>query len=160
MTLKGLPSWGDAETGYSVDKFYVRSTNKHDHAASHRIYMPPEMVAEIARAVAKYPWYRSTTDFVRDAIYHRLRWVDQDVDIPGLKEWLELEEHNSDRESLRRKMATMTLMVDESTTDVHDVLKLNNPKHTAKLIESLTGMMERMEEPWRSEMSDLIDRLT
>jgi Arc/MetJ-type ribon-helix-helix transcriptional regulator len=75
--LKSVPAWGTDAGGYSLDEFYIRATNSHDHSRSIRVHLPPEVTGRIAAAVEAVPMYRNAADVVRDAIVHRLHYLDE-----------------------------------------------------------------------------------
>lgn len=82
--LTAVPSGATAEqydpwkfddgSGYSRDKFYMSSKDEHGHYERVTIKMPDDVVARMKGMVAddQFP-YESPQDFVRDAINHRLR---------------------------------------------------------------------------------------
>lgn len=84
----GTQSGTGKDSEYDRRRFYVQSTNRHNHSASVRIFsrkvaqdaglpeiinIPLEMAAEVSNVVAdpRNP-YRSIQDLARDALYHRL----------------------------------------------------------------------------------------
>lgn len=58
---------------YSRDRFYTQSTDKHGHKSTIRAEVPPGLMAEVGEIVASkvIPEYKTTRDFVRDAVFHR-----------------------------------------------------------------------------------------
>lgn len=88
---KKQSSWGTQSGSgrieeYSPARFYIRSTNKHNHATSvtvgqelkeqmnfERIKLPPELLAQMAELVADpLNPYKSHQDLIRDALHHRV----------------------------------------------------------------------------------------
>lgn len=66
-----------ADGAYSPDKFYTASRNKKGFTSTVRQSVPPEVLAHIGELVASrtVPEYRTSADFFRDAIVHRLHYV-------------------------------------------------------------------------------------
>lgn len=64
---------------YSPDKFYTHATDKKGHCVSIRTAVPPNLSSEIDTLIAsrKYPDYKTPQDFVRDAVFHRLQWLNE-----------------------------------------------------------------------------------
>lgn len=77
-------SWATHDPGYSPDRFYTRATNDRDHGEYRRIKLAPEVIAEIERIVESraVPEYQSLPDLVRDAVVHRIRWLNEHRRIP------------------------------------------------------------------------------
>ncbi len=85
------PSWGTQSGSgrvveYNPTAYYIRSTNKHNHATSvtvgqglkeqmdfERVKLPPELLARMGELVADafYP-YKNHQDLIRDALHHRV----------------------------------------------------------------------------------------
>lgn len=63
--------------GYSLDKFYTKSTDGKGISETKYVKLPPSLIGEIGELIAqrKIPDYRTDADFIRDAIVHRLRYV-------------------------------------------------------------------------------------
>lgn len=74
--------------GYSEDKFYVRSTGPGgEQGEAKYLKISPSILGAIAKIVytKEFPQYRTDADFIRDAIVHRLKYIndriaDEDVD--------------------------------------------------------------------------------
>lgn len=70
---------------YSRKKFYTRSTNSHDHQKSLTTMFPQDLHAAVYRMVDLVPDYRTHHDLIRDAVYHRIRELEEMIDeeMPG-----------------------------------------------------------------------------
>lgn len=62
---------------YSPEKFYTHATDAKGHLSQMRVAFPPQIANEISKYVAsgKYPDYRTAQDVIRDAVFHRLKWL-------------------------------------------------------------------------------------
>lgn len=62
---------------YSVWKFYTSAQDSHHHSAKITIHLPPHVVAQMAQIVQslKIPAYKCDADIIRDALYHRLKFL-------------------------------------------------------------------------------------
>jgi hypothetical protein len=62
--------------GYSVDTFYVRSTDGKGHSENIQAKLSPAMVGELNALIrtGDVP-YRTIQDFIRDACTHRAKWL-------------------------------------------------------------------------------------
>ena len=77
-------AWQTQDPAYSVDRFYTRATNEKDHGEYIRVKLAPEVIAELNRIVASgiVPEYESPQDIIRDAIVHRVRWLNDQRNVP------------------------------------------------------------------------------
>jgi len=71
---------GAVEQEYDQAKFYQAATDKRGHSKSVRFSLPPDQMYRLAVLVAndKTP-YQTTQDFIRDAIVHRLHWIENNL---------------------------------------------------------------------------------
>lgn len=76
--------------GYSQDSFYVRSTGPGGEQGEQKyLKMSPTILGAIAKVVYSkdIPAYRTDADFIRDAVVHRLKYVNDRIaagDISGI----------------------------------------------------------------------------
>lgn len=63
--------------GYSPDKFYTRSTDGKGASETKYFKAVPSIMGSVGELVAsrQIPQYKTEADFIRDAIYHRLKYV-------------------------------------------------------------------------------------
>lgn len=63
---------------YSPDKFYTASRNKKGFATTIRVNVPPEVLSMLGQLVQSkvIPEYTTTEAFLRDAIVHRIKYVE------------------------------------------------------------------------------------
>lgn len=64
-------------TKYSPDRFYCRSTDGQGHYERMRVKVPPSVEAMIMSVVAEYTEYDTPEALIRDAIVHRLVWLNE-----------------------------------------------------------------------------------
>lgn len=84
----------DEGHSYSVFEFYTRSTNKFDHSKDVRAAIPPTIHANVMALVNsdRFGKYKSIADFVRDAMVHRLRTINEWIKDEELARVLTIEE--------------------------------------------------------------------
>ena len=95
----------DYDKGYKLSNFYTRSTNSHDHAKEVRALIPPDLHAMIFKLQADEPAYRTVADIVKDALYHRVRYLLEDgreVD-PELQAHWEMQTRADQNRELRER---------------------------------------------------------
>lgn len=76
-----------APTGYGKNMFYTRASDKKGHTAKLTCKFPVNVAGEIASAVqsGKIPDYKTSQDFIRDAVIHRLHDIQGLIDDPDLE---------------------------------------------------------------------------
>lgn len=82
-------AWALTNTGYHLEKFYLRASDSRGHAEVVHVKVSPNLKAMMTKVIAQdgLP-YGSMADIVRDAVIHRLRWIEQQraqgVELAGL----------------------------------------------------------------------------
>lgn len=70
------PLMAVVKSGYDPTKLYIESTDRNGHYEQVGTKIPPAVEAMIEQAVAGNPGYKSRAAFVRDAIIHRLAYIE------------------------------------------------------------------------------------
>jgi hypothetical protein len=72
---------------YALEHFYTRSRENGGLHTSVKTNIPENLHGQIAAFVAsgKIPDYRTMADVVRDSLVHRMKWVVEHYDVPGLE---------------------------------------------------------------------------
>lgn len=60
---------------YSIESFYTAASDAKGHGEVISFKVPPHMKGRIANIVDAIPQYKNQSDFVRDACWHRERWL-------------------------------------------------------------------------------------
>lgn len=114
-----LWTYSEAEEGssYDLDRYYTRSTDEKGHSNTFRINVNTLLGAQIRGKVAdpNFPGYKTAPDFIRDAIYHRLKYLANKRELIDSQEAMEQEriaqEHaraQEQREMSRRTVEGLT----------------------------------------------------
>ena len=66
---------------YSPDEFYTHATDKKGHCVSIRTAVPPTAASAVDAYVASplFPSYKTSQDVMRDALFHRLQWLEDNM---------------------------------------------------------------------------------
>ena len=77
-----MPTWKLTDSSYDPDKFYTEASDKSGRGDPVNARIPPQIAGTIAALVqsAKIPEYRTQSDFIRDAVVHRLHDIGVRVD--------------------------------------------------------------------------------
>lgn len=73
---------------YSPRNFYTWASDKKGHSHQTRVNLPKDWGPIMARLVELVPAYEFSTEFVRDACFHRARWLSEHLDDPELNHML------------------------------------------------------------------------
>lgn len=161
MSVVTPEGWG-TESGaeeYSPDKVYAAASDKRGHNERATVRCPPELLAGIAVAVGKrsLPEYDSVSDFIRDAMYHRLHYwqerLGQDFD-PGLTTLMmhmELDQQQSELQARRETVKKADSLVQAAITE-SDLMALDNGITFAR------RFAEKLGQPWKQELDAIAER--
>lgn len=78
-----MPSWTlTSGSAYDPDKFYTEASDKTGRGEPSTVRLPAQVGGSIAALVqsAKIPEYRTQSDFIRDAVVHRLQSIGEKID--------------------------------------------------------------------------------
>lgn len=69
------------DKAYSVEKFYTRSTDGNGNSETKYLKMSGPLLAGIGQLISTnaIPAYRSDADFIRDAVLHRLKYINEKI---------------------------------------------------------------------------------
>lgn len=127
---------------YDPNKFYVASTNDHDHSELIRFRIPQGFGGKIRRAVEQYPEYKgSQAAFIRDAIVHRL------YQLLGESKWIEHERLIARAEEVKFANEQMARVVES----VREAVKFADCEVGRVLVSDLVRLVDGLGEPQRSQ---------
>lgn len=90
----GAPNdpWNLLSSGYALERFYTRSTDGNGHSDLIHIKISPLLHGQVIAVVEDrgLTAYRTQADVVRDALIHRLKYINDNHD--SLLNWAELEQ--------------------------------------------------------------------
>ena len=147
------------DDGYDPDEIYSGgSKDKQGHSTNLRVHVPDPWMAVMGELVSNVNWpeYRTIQHFVRDAIYHRLRWVER-----------------TRTRVLNERAQTLMTQVQIEAALAHRVQMQDSHKHIMETmrdafsrsfaagdfigaresIKEVEALLGKMEEPWRSEVA-------
>lgn len=147
--------------GYALDRFYCASTNAHDHSETIQLKLPKHVKVLINQFVGndELPAYRSVNDVVRDALVHRLQWIqDFYAASPALKAWIIMETTRNQLETIQAEMTAQRQLV-EFFREVIDSAVADQDRTTMELITTTgTAMIQQAREPYRSQALEHLRR--
>lgn len=125
---------------YSVSSFYTRSRDSTRNHASYRVNIPEQVSGEIAALVAsgKVPEYRTSGDVIRDALVHRLKWLDENLPDMNLEDAIKWEV--SMNGVLKSKQSKE--MEEHTVSSMVEMLKGGSPGEKGRLKEQARGLLD------------------
>ena len=137
--------WGvSTPTGYNPLAFYTQASDKQGHSAKITVKLPVNVAGEVASAVqsGKIPDYKTTQDFLRDAVIHRLHAIQSQLDDPDLERkitmWTIANEALRKRQE-REQYSEMIVAIEEEVTH------LQTTGQTKKLRLYLNDLLDKAE---------------
>jgi Arc/MetJ-type ribon-helix-helix transcriptional regulator len=152
------------ETEYSAFKFYTAAVDKHHHSSRVTVHTPPNLMAIINQIVQsrKIGAYKTDSDFIRDAIYHRVKFIsDHHSDILSEQEKqalsrefavLQMERDRQLADNLREAISSLAQNMD-SAIGQQDYDTLKRHLLSGREIERHCG------EPYRSALAFMLDQM-
>lgn len=151
----------DLTQGYDVSKFYVKGsdTKKGQQREHFRVYLQPHLADQIAELIASknIPQYRTVGDMFRDAMFHRLTYLREQISSGELKRLLNHEMFKSEMAAVRIEMDIQNENVRTAQGLINDALSSSD----RGVMERMVGLAERYlgvtREPYRSKIQAMID---
>lgn len=82
-SLQSLPTGWAPDDGYSIGRIYGAAADSNGHSKELHVEIPKDFHARLTAIVNRddTPW-RSGAEFVRDALFHRVRWLIDTASLP------------------------------------------------------------------------------
>lgn len=168
MNRPGRPTRGESEhrqslvhigdNTYDLDRFYVTSTNEHDHDEQLRIRMPRWLVMELQQMVReeRLPAYRSTHDVIRDALVHRVRYIRDTFLTDDDVAWVKLEILRGNAGVLQGKRQARKEMYQIARDTLAEAHAAKNEEDIESSRALVREIADDIGEPWASELRVLL----
>lgn len=156
VVIKGI------DDDYDEQEFYCRSVNKHDHSVVVNARMDPAVAGQIDALVSSgmIGHYRTKSDFIRDAIIHRLWFVSNKLEITEeLKAMLAVERGRVRLEQARLFSQNVELVLSSAEANINDASVRGDAHWLEQTRESLLMQVNAMREPYRGKAIGLIARI-
>lgn len=149
---------GPDDTTYSESKFYVASTNEHDHDESTRVRMPKWLMVYIQDMVRdpRMPAYRSTHDVVRDALVHRIHYIHENGLTDADTTWIEREVMQAAMARIESRRLNKLENVQVVKTTLMEALRSGDSDELEMAVAVAQGMAENIGEPYSSDIREVI----
>ena len=151
--------WALAQSGYSKDKIYTRSTNGHDHSETLYVKLSPALMAVVSECVEKVGEYRTKADVVRDALVHRMRdvqgWM-QDPDHINLQP-VDTEVRMAELERTLANMSYWDSLIETFDNVVRKLIEQGDYETATYFIQE-NAAVESMTTPYINKLGAVIDK--
>lgn len=143
--------------GYSEHRFYIRSTDANGHGDHLRVRLPQGIEAQVYGIVRDVPEYRTIQYLIRDALVHRLEYLQKRYRLTDdARRLMELERWRADSEKRSAEISALTATV----TDVADKLTAAwEAKDYALFAQELNEADEQIDwlrEPYKTRLVDIV----
>lgn len=142
------------DADYSTHEFYTRATNKHDHSIPASVRLDPTIAAEINALVAsgQIPHYRTMSDFIRDAVYHRMHFLSHELNVgdEGLRGLLAREREQMRLEQARARIEGIEQTLATCQANINDARARDDAWLLEETRGSLTRLVDALNEPYRA----------
>ena len=152
---------GSLETPYDPARFYTRATNDHNHSKRVGAAVPPEIAGMAQQIVEqkRVPEYQSVGDVIRDALIHRLEWINQnllqDEKFAGV---LTNEEFGGRQNSMKMAMDRRREILDRAEDLFYQYEEHGDMEALADIIDAHEDHAESWPPRWQAMMQAAVDR--
>jgi hypothetical protein len=149
---------------YDPNEIYTGpATDKEGHSSNMRCAIPTPWAGAVSEVVnsPEWPEIKSSQDFIRDAIYHRLHWTSEQKNRGNLRYVSNLQALSEASAILARHrefQSAYELFDEESEESLRQALLTNDADILMSLIEDLSTSVPRFPEPYRTSLSNKLDQ--
>ena len=147
------------ERGYRPERFYTRSINADGHGEKLQVRVPQGLDSQMYAAVAEIAEYRSVQDLVRDAVVHRLEWLQGHYALgEGARRTLELERLQADRERRAQEAETMGNSVADLDEKLQRLWDHEDWGLMAEELEAGGESVDWLRDPYKRNAQEVLDK--
>lgn len=146
------------EDGYELTKFYTRSGTSQTRQV--RVHLTNDAIAEIERIVQgkEVAEIRTTQDFIRDAVHHRLHWILKErVQTPESAQRMRVMQLHADAENATADVAQHRLMLEAIRFSLSELQGSGNKTELKDRLGRLELEAEALNEPWNWQLLELLE---
>lgn len=146
------------ERGYRPERFYTRSINADGHGEKVQVRVPQGLDSQMYAAVAEIAEYRSIQDLIRDAVVHRLEWLQHHYALgEAARRTLELERLQADRERRAQEADTMGKSVDDLGEKLQGLWDKEDWGLLAEELEAGGESVDWLRDPYKRRAQKILD---
>ena len=150
-------AWETVGAEYSRDQFHTRSTDGHGHQRHLRVNLPPNLFARMNQLIGEFSAYRTPQDVARDAIYHRLKYLnDHVVRDPQFDHVLAIEARKNELSRLQDELQATRELVDAARETVAVAAKNEDWIALSTAIEMAELEIDGLREPYATQLQEVV----
>lgn len=143
--------------GYSEDRFYCNSSDQRGHSKMLRVWIPQGIDAQVYGAINEIPQYRTTQDFIRDAMLHRLEYLQKRYSLTDQgRRLLEIERWKADSERRSTEIQTMTSAVGSVADRLAESWAAEDYQLFKQEYEEAKDQIDWLRDPYKARMVELL----
>lgn len=143
--------------GYSEDRFYCKSVNADGHGEKLQTRVPQGIDSQMHAAVAVVPEYKSLQDLIRDAVVHRLEYIQKRYTMSeAARRVLELERIQADATRAAQEIDVMTEAVAAIEARCAKAWEAKDWMMLADQMEKASETIDWLRDPYKTQASEIL----
>lgn len=144
--------------GYRPDRFYTRSVNRDGHGEKMSIRVPQGLDTQMHKAVADHPQYHTMHDFVRDAVVHRLEFLQHYTGSPETEAMLQIERLKADDAREDQIIETMRDAVRDLDESLRFAWESGDIAMFMQKLDRGSLLVDQMRSPWKQQAGEMLKK--
>lgn len=152
-------SW-ELEGSYSPDNYYTYSVDGKGHKEKYNLPVPPSVYGRIGELIAskKVAQYRTPQDFIRDAIIHRLAYLNDFLKDAGIAEAIKHEMLLSQIEDQARTQRQLESLVTRTQEELELAYGRQDRVMMKSIFERVEYFINDVREPYHSDIENTVKK--
>lgn len=147
------------DRGYREDRFYTRSVDGDGHGRRMQVRVPQGLDSQMYEAVATVPEYKTIHDFIRDAVVHRLEFLQKRYNLgDGARRMLELERIRAGMEHRSQETQVMQEAVDDLEEKLQGLYVKEDWAMMLEEFEKGSELLDWLRDPYKSRAAECMGR--
>ncbi len=144
-------------SSYREDRFYTRSVNKEGHGEKLSIRVPQGIDSQMYKAVAEIAEYHTMHDLIRDAVMHRLEYLQRRYDIsPDMEALMGIERLKADDRREDQIIESMRDAVADLDASLKFAWESGDMGLFVNKLERGSLLVDQLREPWREQTTGVL----
>lgn len=152
--------WATENSGYNRDEFITRSTDGHGHQRHQRVNFPPSVIGQASAIIqgGKIPQYSTVQDLVRDAVVHRLHYLNETyLKDPKLARELTAAVRKSRMEAITREQQELHGLVEACREAIMTAVRGKDWTAFRDALDQAEEQGEEVRDPYRTMIHDIVN---
>lgn len=149
------------DRGYSVDGFYTRSTGPNKEPGETKyLKISPTILGAISKVIYSrdFPSYRTDADFIRDALVHRLKYINTLLQDGGIEKQLGTHVKLSRIEARALEMAEMEQMLNLHEETMRTAVESGDTEFLRELLDDAESDVEDLRLIHQNRLRQIIEK--